>query len=67
MAYLLRETPSLFATVKMALTGAGLVVLVALARTRVFRVIRISIIIHWCMLGYLLLIAYEAWLLNRVL
>lgn len=66
MAYLLMRTPTLFATVKMALTGAGIVVLVALSRATVFRVIRISNIIHWCMIGYVLLIAYEAWLLSLV-
>lgn len=67
MAYLIGQTPGLFALVKMALTGAGIVVLVALARARVFRVVRISNIIHWCMLGYVLLIAYEAWLLRHAL
>lgn len=67
MAYFLEQTPRLFATVKMALTGGGIVVLVALARARVFQVIRISIIIHWCLLGYLVLIAYEYGLLRQVL
>jgi len=67
MAYLLGQTPELFATVKMVLTGVGVVVLVALARARIFRVIRISKIIHWCMLGYVILIAYEAWLLRLTL
>jgi hypothetical protein len=67
MAYLLERTPRLFVTAKMLLTGGGIVVLVALARARVFRVIRISIIIHWCMLGYVALLAYEAWLLRQLL
>jgi hypothetical protein len=66
MAYLLEHTPELFAVIKMGLTGAGIVVLVALARARVFRVIRASIFIHWCMLGYVALIAYEAWLLRQI-
>ena len=66
MAFLLERTPQLFASVKMMLTGLGIVVLVALARARVFRVVRISNIIHWCLLGYVLLIAYEAWLLRHV-
>lgn len=66
MAFLLVEAPGLFASVKMALTGGGLVVLVALSRARVFRIIRISNIIHWCMVGYVVLIAYEAWLLSLV-
>ena len=66
MAWLLNQAPSLFAGVKMALTGVGIVVLVALAKARIFRVIRISNIIHWCMIGYVALIAYEAWLLSQV-
>jgi hypothetical protein len=64
MAYLLEEAPRLFATVKMALTGSGIVVLVALARARVFRIIRISNVIHWFLIIYLALIGYEAWLLK---
>lgn len=67
MAFLLERTPQLFASVKMALTGIGVVVLVALARARIFRVIRTSIVIHWFMLGYVALICYEAWLLKQVL
>ena len=67
MAYLLERTPRLFAAGKMALTGAAIVVLVALARERLFRVIRCSAIIHWCMLGYVALLIYEAWLLRLVL
>jgi hypothetical protein len=66
MDYLLQRTPTLFATFKMALTGGGIVVLVALARARIFRIIRISKIIHWCLIGYLALITYEAWLLSQV-
>jgi hypothetical protein len=64
LALILDHFPQLFAIVKMGLTGAGIVVLVALARSKVFRVIRISLIIHWCMLGYLALIVYEAWLVS---
>ena len=64
LALVLERYPEVFALVKMALTGAGIIVLVALARARIFRVIRISMIIHWCMLGYLVLILYEAWLIG---
>lgn len=67
MAYFIEQAPQLFALVKMGLTGAGIVVLVALSRARVFRVIRISNIIHWCMLGYVALIFYEAWLLRQTM
>lgn len=64
LAYLLREFPRAFAGAKMAMTGVGVVILVALARARVFRVIRVSMIMHWCLLGYLGLIVYEWWLLQ---
>ena len=66
MNLLLDREPKLFAGIKVALTGAGVIVLVALARARVFRVIRISNIIHWCMLAYVALIAYEAWLISKI-
>jgi hypothetical protein len=66
MAFLINDKPRIFALVKMSLTGAGIVVLVALARARFFRIIRISIIMHWCLLAYVGLIAYEAWMLQTV-
>jgi hypothetical protein len=66
MNHLLMQTPTLFATIKMALTGGGIVVLVALARARIFRIIRISKIIYWCLIGYVALITYEAWLLSLI-
>jgi hypothetical protein len=67
MALLLERMPKMFVIVKMALTGAGIVVLVALARARIFRVIRISNIIHWCMLGYVALIIYEGILFRHIM
>jgi hypothetical protein len=67
LAFVLERYPELFATVKMALTGAGVLVLVAMARATVFRVIKVSSIIHWCLGGYVVLIAYEWWLLTQTL
>jgi len=67
MRYLIERTPHLFALSKIALTGGGLVILVALARAKLFRLIRISILMHWCLLGYVALIAYEIWLLRLAL
>jgi len=64
LAVILEHYPRAFAAVKMGLTCVGVVVLVAASRARLFRVIRISTIIHWCMLGYVALIVYEAWLLR---
>lgn len=67
LAVVLERFPQAFAAVKMALTGAGVVVLVATSRAKLFRLIRISHIIHWCLLGYVVLIGYEAWLLRQAM
>lgn len=62
LRYVLSHHPNLFAAVKMTLTGGGLIVLVVLARARLFRRIRVSAILHWCLVGYVALIGYEWWL-----
>lgn len=54
----------LFAISKMALTGLGLVALVAVARFRLFRVLRAGYVVHAVLVGYAVLIAYEVWLLS---
>jgi uncharacterized membrane protein len=67
MALLLESYPRLFAGAKMVLTGAGVLVFVALARARVFRLVKVEAIMHWFLLGYVALIAYEWWLLQQSL
>jgi hypothetical protein len=64
--YVLATAPELFAAVKMGLTGAGVVVLVAIARATVFRLIKASSILHGCLLVYLTLIAYEWWMIEQL-
>jgi hypothetical protein len=66
LGYLLNQHPQMFAVVKMAFTGLGVLVLVAMARAKVFRVIRVRTILHWCLLAYVALIGYEMWLLRGV-
>lgn len=66
MDYILVNHPGLFAAVKMSLTGFGVLVLVACARTTVFRIVRVSLIMHWFLLGYAALIGYEWWLLKTI-
>ena len=66
LAFVLSEHPRLFAAVKMALTGLGTLLLVALARARAFRVVRVSVFLYGLAAAYLALIAYEAWLLSRM-
>ena len=65
--YVLLHHPELFAIIKMGLTGAGVLVLVAMARARLFRVIRVKLVLQACMLGYVVLIGYELWLLRVIL
>jgi len=66
LAYVLTYHPTLFAVVKMSLTSGGVLILVAMARAHVFRVIRAKTILQWCLLVYLLLIFYELWLLRGI-
>ena len=66
MDYVLFTAPQLFAAIKMGLTGMGVVVLVAIARARVFRLIRVSSILHVCLLVYVTLIAYEWWMIRQL-
>jgi hypothetical protein len=67
MAYVLNDHPHLFAVVKMGLTGAGVLVLVAVARTRVFRIMRAGLVLQGVFVAYVALIAYEWWLLRTFL
>lgn len=66
MAVLLRDFPELFAATKMGLTGGGVIVLVALARARVFRLMKVGTLLHWFLVAYIVLIGYEWWLLRSI-
>ena len=59
LAYILRDSPEWFAAVKMGLTGAGVLVLVAMARFRVFRIMRVAFVLQGVFVVYVALIAYE--------
>ena len=67
LAFVLEDHPRWFGGAKMALTGGGVLVLVAVARARVFRLVKVEAIMHWFLLGYVALIAYECWLLRQTL
>jgi hypothetical protein len=66
LAFVLNEHPRLFAVVKLALTGGGVVLLVALSRTRVFRVVRAGAFLLLLAAAYLGLVLYEAWLVSQM-
>jgi Domain of unknown function (DUF5658) len=67
LAFVLDEHPKLFAVTKMSLTGVGVLVLVAIARARVFNVMRVGTLMHVVLVGYATLIVYEWWLLRAIL
>jgi hypothetical protein len=64
LKFVLDEHPRLFAAVKIALTGFGVLLLVALARARVFKVVRVSLFLYGLLAAYAALVAYELWLLR---
>jgi Domain of unknown function (DUF5658) len=67
LAFVLDEHPKLFAVTKMGLTGVGILVLVAIARARVFNIMRVGTLLHVVLVGYAALILYEWWLLRALL
>ena len=64
LAFVLDEHPRFFAVTKMALTGMGVVLLVAIARTKLFRVVRAELFFQALVVAYVALVAYEAWLVS---
>jgi hypothetical protein len=64
LAFMLSQHPYLFSIVKMALTGSGVIVLVVVARTRLFKLFPGRVVFQGLALCYLGLVVYEAWLLR---
>lgn len=67
IAYVLEAHPKLFAVTKIGLTSVGVLVLVAVARARIFNVMRAGNLLHAVFVGYSALIAYEWWMLREIL
>ena len=67
MASLVNDSPIAFAVIKLGLTAGGIVVLILLARTRVFGRVPVSYILYTVLLGYSVLVGYEFWLLETLL
>ena len=66
LAYLLQHFPGYFAILKVTLTGAGVVVLVAIARARVFKLVRVKTVLQCIFAGYVALVAYEVWMMKML-
>jgi hypothetical protein len=67
MAAVIQRSTTLFAVLKMALTGISVVFMVLLARYRLLRVVRVEAILYAVLGGYLTLLGYEFWMLREVL
>ena len=64
MAQLLYRNVAAFAALKMAMTSAGIVCMVVLARYRFMRLVRVGWVLYTLLTVYAILIAYEVWLLK---
>ena len=67
LAFILSDHPEWFAAIKMVLTGTGVLTLVAMARSRLFRIMRVGLVLQGIFVAYVALIAYEWWLLRTFL
>jgi hypothetical protein len=66
MAPLVHGSPLLFASIKFGLTASGLVVLILLARVRLFRNVPVAFVLYGVLFAYAVLIGYELWLLEAL-
>jgi ABC-type amino acid transport system permease subunit len=66
MEPLVNGSPLAFATIKFGLTAGGLVVLILLARVRLFRNVPVALVLYSVLVAYAVLIGYELWLLQAL-
>jgi hypothetical protein len=65
MAAVVYRSATVFAAVKLAMTGVGVMLLVTLARYRFLRIIRVDVAMYGLLLVYLVLLAYEYWMVRQ--
>jgi len=66
MALVVYQSAAVFAGVKMAMTGAGVMMMVVLARYRFMRVVRVDVVMYAVLVAYLGLLSYEYWMLGKL-
>ncbi|HLW23877.1 MAG TPA: DUF5658 family protein [Steroidobacteraceae bacterium] len=66
MAALIDGSPAIFATMKMAMTGLSVLLLVILGCYRFMRVLRVELILYGVLIAYLVLIGHEINMLQRL-
>jgi hypothetical protein len=67
MAAVVYRSAAVFATVKMTLTGMGVIVMVMLARYRFMRMVRVDVVMYVVLVAYSLLLTYEFWMLRKLI
>ncbi len=66
MAVLVSGSVATFVTLKMAVTGTSVVLMVFLARYRFMRLVRVDFVLYVIFVAYVALIVYEMQMLQRV-
>jgi hypothetical protein len=51
----------------MAMTGCGVILMVMLARYRFMRLVRVDVVMYVLLIGYLMLLTYEFWMLRELI
>jgi hypothetical protein len=64
MAALIYRSVAMFAALKMVMTGAGVMLMVFLARYRFMRLLRVEWVLYGVLIAYVSLIGYEVWMLK---
>jgi Domain of unknown function (DUF5658) len=67
MAAVVYRSAAVFATVKMTLTGMGVIVMVMLARYRFMRMVRVDVVMYAVLVAYSALLTYEFWMLRKLI
>jgi hypothetical protein len=65
MAAVIDRGGALFAGLKMAMTGGGVMLMVFLARYRFMRVVRVELVLYAVLVAYIGLLSYEFWMLRE--
>ena len=66
MAALIYRSAAMFAALKMAMTGASIILMVMLARYRIMRLLRVEWVLYSVLVVYASLIGYEIWMLKAL-
>jgi len=67
MAVFVYKSVALFAALKMAMTGFGVMLMVLLARYRFMRLVRVDVVMYALLFGYLVLLSYEYWMSRELI